>query len=114
MKQYVKKNDRYEFNFQELASQWSVHYNINLEANRPRKPKDKPTVENHVYVSYLRVYARLRNQEFYSLAELNRAIGTGLETLNNTSFQKLPGNRSQRFHDQEKNIYCHCPVKLLL
>jgi len=102
MKQYVKKNDRYEFNFQELASQWSVHYNTNLEATRPRKPKDKPTVENHVYVSYLRVYARLRNLEFYSLAELNRAIGIGLETLNNTSFQKLPGNRSQRFHDHEK------------
>ena len=106
MKQYVKKNERYEFSFQELANQWSVHYNTNLEATRPRKPKDKPSVENHVYVSYLRVYARLRDHEFYSLEELNRAIKTGLETLNNTNFQKLPGNRLQRFHDHEKR-YLH-------
>lgn len=102
MKQYVKKNERYEFSFQELANQWSVHYNTNLEATRPRKPKDKPSVENHVYVSYLRIYSRLRNQEFYSLEELNHAIRQGLAILNNASFQKMPGSRGQRFHEQEK------------
>ena len=54
MKQMVSKNMRYEYKFQELADHWAVHYNTNLEATRPRKPKDKPTVENSVYQSYLR------------------------------------------------------------
>jgi len=66
MKQIVGKNQRYEFKFQELADQWAVYYNTNLVATRPRKPKDKPTVENNVYLSYLRIYAKIRNEEFHS------------------------------------------------
>jgi transposase len=109
MKQYVKKNDRYEFTFQELADQWCVHYNTNLDATRPRKPKDKPSVENHVYVSYLRIYAKIRAREFYSLGELNREIKKRLEELNNTDFQKLPGSRRGRFLDNEKNLLSTLP-----
>jgi len=111
MKQYVKKNDRYEFSFQELADQWSVHYNTNLEATRPRKPKDKPTVENHVYVSYLRIFAKLRKEEFYSLVELNIGIIKHLGALNTTGFQKLTGSRWQRFHDHEKEHLSPLPVE---
>jgi len=102
MKQYVQKNHRYEFTFQELAMQWSVHYNTNLDATRPRKPKDKPTVENHVYVAYLRIYSKLRNREFYSLSELNRNIQNLQVEFNQNGFQKLPGSRTQRFMEQEK------------
>jgi len=102
MKQYIKKNDRYEFAFQELAQQWSVHYNTNLDATRPRKPKDKPTVENHVYISYLRIFSKLRNLEFYSLKELNHAILGFLGELNNARFQKLKGSRSGAFLGREK------------
>jgi len=102
MKQYVQKNERYEFTFQELALQWSVHYNTNLDATRPRKPKDKPTVEGHVHLSYLRIYAKLRREEFFSLAELNQGIQKHLTVLNSTGFQKLPGSRLQRFIEHEQ------------
>jgi len=102
MKQYIDKNSRYEFKFQELATQWAVHYNTNLEATRPRKPKDKPSVENSVYHSYLRIYARLRNEEFFSLFDLNKRIRELLELHNQSSFQKLPGSRSERFINIEK------------
>ena len=51
MKQYIVKNQRYEYTFAELAIQWALQYNINPNATRPRKPKDKPTVENTVYQS---------------------------------------------------------------
>jgi transposase len=40
MKQFVLKNERYEFKFSEMVDQWSAHYGINLIATRPRKPKD--------------------------------------------------------------------------
>ena len=97
MKQYVDKNYRYEYKFQELADQWSVHYNTNLEATRPRKPKDKPSVEGGVYLSYLRIYARIRNEEFHSIQEINKRIWDNLTAYNQTSFQKLPGSRNEQF-----------------
>jgi hypothetical protein len=40
MKQYVLKNERYEFKFSELVDQWSAHYGTNLVATRPYKPRD--------------------------------------------------------------------------
>jgi transposase len=102
MKQFISKNQRYEFTFPELAGQWSAHYNTNLEATRPRKPKDKPSVENHVYLSYLRIYARLRNEEFHSIPQLNKRIHELLEGLNTAVFQKLPGNRLEKFAQDER------------
>ena len=104
MKQFVGKNMRYEYKFQELADQWAVHYNTNLVATRPRKPKDKPTVENNVYLSYLRIYARIRNEEFHSVFEINKRIRELLGAYNQTSFQKLEGSRYERFLQNEKSL----------
>jgi len=101
MKQYIIKNDRYEFSFTDIADQWSVHYNTNLDAARPRKPRDKSTVENSVYVSYLRIYAKLRHEELFSLKELNERIRQLLVEFNNTKFQKQPGSRAQRFSEEK-------------
>jgi transposase len=102
MKQLVGKNHRYEYKFQELAEQWAVHYHANLEATRVRKPKDKPTVENNVYLSYLRIYAKVRNEEFYSLYQLNKRIQELLLMHNKASFQKLSGSRETQFLQEEK------------
>ena len=109
MKQYMNKNSRYEYRFQELADQWSVHYNTNLDATRPRKPKDKPSVENSVYQSYLRVYAKVRHEEFHSLYELNARILDLLVVFNQTRFQKLPGSRYERFVADEKPLLKSLP-----
>jgi transposase len=109
MKQYVGENQRYEYKFQELAGQWAAHYNTNLEATRPRKPKDKPTVENSVYQSYLRIYAKLRNEEYHSLFELNKRIRELLAIHNQVLFQKLPGSRCQRFEQEEKHLLKSLP-----
>jgi transposase len=102
MRQFITKNSRYEFAFPVLAEQWSLHYNTALAATRPRKPKDKPTVENGVYQSYLRIFAYLRNQEFFSIESLNEAILIQLEKHNNALFQKKPGSRTELFLLHEK------------
>lgn len=104
MKQYVKKNERYEFTFQQLAEQWSAHYNANLDATRPGKPKDKPTVENHVVNIYNSVYGRLRDKTFHSLYDLNEAIKPLLKIFNSTKFQKLDGSREEIFINYEKHL----------
>lgn len=109
MKQFVGKNLRYEYKFPELASQWSAHYNTNLEATRVRKPKDKPSVENTVYHSYLRIYAKIRNEELHSIAELNKRVMELLEVHNHALFQKLPGSRHERFLQDEKPVLKQLP-----
>lgn len=109
MKQVVDKNHRYEYKFQELADQWAVYYNTNLVATRPRKPKDKPTVENNVYLSYLRIYAKIRNEEFHSVFEINNRIHELLGEYNQASFQKMSGSRYQRFLDHEKPLLRQLP-----
>lgn len=112
MKQIVGKNQRYEFKFQDLADQWAVYYNTNLVATRPRKPKDKPTVENNVYLSYLRIYAKIRNEEFHSVFEINKRIRELLGSYNQTSFQKLSGSRYERFLQNEKSLLKPLPQDL--
>jgi transposase len=101
MKQYVIKNNRYEFTFSELVNQWALHYHTDLEATRPRKPKDKPSVENGVWHAYLRIYARLRHEEFDSLSALNRRIRELLDEHNAKPFQKRPGSRRSCFVEEE-------------
>jgi len=102
MKQYIQKNEKYAFKFSEMVDQWSLHYNTNLEATRPRKPKDKPTVENNVYIGYLRIYAKLRNETFFNLFDLNKRIRELTKEHVHIPFQKLPGNRHEQFimHEQ--------------
>lgn len=74
LKQIVTRSSRYEPSFSELSQQWALHYGTNFEAARVGKPKDKPLVEKGVDLSYKRVYAPLRDKEFYSLEELNHHI----------------------------------------
>lgn len=104
MKQYVQKNNKYEYRFSELVDQWALHYNTNLEATRPRKPKDKPTAENNVRISYLRVYAKLRNEVFTSLYGLNQRIMELVKQHTRVPFQKQAGTRLERFISQEKHL----------
>jgi len=103
MRQYVVKSNRYEPAFNELAEQWSVHYNTTLTATRVVKPRDKATVEKHVHISYLRVFAPLRNTEFKSLNALNTGIMDCLEKHNNTPMQHTKVSRWERFLTQEKH-----------
>ena len=102
MKQYIQKNNKYEYKFSELVNQWALHYNTNLEATRPRKPKDKPTAENNVRISYLRVYAKLRNEIFTSLFDLNLRVMELVKQHVRLPFQKQAGTRFDRFMKEEK------------
>jgi len=102
MKQFVIKPDRYEPTFNALAEQWAVYYNTALLATRVCKPKDKPSVEKGVHISYLRIFAPLRNRTFYSLSELNCAIADCLDILNTTLMKGCGLSRKERFETSEK------------
>lgn len=111
MKQIVKKTNRYEPSFTDLAQQWSVHYNTTLLATRPSKPKDKPTVEKAVDIVYKRVFAPLRNFLPRSLPELNYHVREALEKHNSMLYQKKDYSRKQLFLIEEKELLSPLPAE---
>lgn len=102
MAQIVTQSCRYEPTFTELAEQWSVHYNTAIKATRVRRPKDKPSVEKSVHLSYQRIYAQMRNETLYSLNELRKRVSELLEEFNNRPMQGYGISRMERFLQQEK------------
>ena len=78
------------------------HYGTAVIPARVRKPKDKPNAEGTVGVISTWILAALRNQQFFSLAELNEAIQNKLETFNRNPFQKKTGSRLSIFPGRRK------------
>lgn len=109
MKQWVTKSCKYEPVFTEMLEQWSNHNNIALLAARPYKPKDKPSVENNVKITYRRVYALLRNDTFHSIPELNAAIRDKINKHHQLNFQKKIFSRQELFEGQEKDLLQSLP-----
>ncbi|WP_316753706.1 IS21 family transposase [Pedobacter gandavensis] len=104
MRQWVSRSCKYEPVFTDMLEQWANHNNIALLAARPYKPKDKPSVENNVKITYRRIYAGLRNQRFHSLAELNAAILEKLNQHHQLNFQKKTFSRQELFAGHEKEL----------
>lgn len=104
MKQIVYKSCRYEPVFSEVMQQWALHYNIDLVTARVAKPKDKAPVENEVKLTYQRIYAPLRDKQFFSLAELNTAIGEQTQLHHDKLFQRKKYSRRICFETEEKNL----------
>jgi len=112
LKSYVTKADRYDPAFNELCVQLAAHYQIDLQATRVRKPKDKASVEGMVKTSYTRIYAPLRNDIFHSIAELNEAIRSELLIHNSKPFQKKVGSRKEIFIEFEYPVMTNLPSDL--
>jgi hypothetical protein len=60
----------------------ATHYDTAILPARPRRPRDKAKVEVAVLIIERWLLGRLRHRRFYSLAELNTAIGELLRQLN--------------------------------
>ena len=97
LKSFVTKADKYEPDFNELCIQLATHYQLDLQATRVRKPKDKASVENLVSTIYTRIYAPIRDEIFHSLSELNEAITYQLNDHNNRPYQQKHGCRLSEY-----------------
>ena len=97
LKSGVTRADRYEPVLNRSYQEMLAHYSTAALPARPRKPKDKPKVEVAVQIVERWILARLRHQTFFSLADLNLALGGLLENLNHRPFKKLPGTRRSQY-----------------
>ena len=105
-----KQSDKYEpvliKSYEELAQ----HYNTAIIPARVRTPKDKPNAEGNVGHVSTWITAALRNEQFFSLAELNAAIRKKLKKYNDAPFQKKDGSRQQLFLEDEKPLLMPLPA----
>jgi transposase len=102
LKSAIKKACRYEPEENSTYGDMARHFGCVIIAARPRSPKDKAVVENHVLVVQRWILARLRNRQFFSLPELNAAIADLLLQLNHRPFKKLPGCRAEAFESIDR------------
>ena len=102
LKSAVTKADPYEPDLNRAYAAFARHYGMVVLPARSGKPKDKALVEQTVRLMYQRVYAKLRDRTFYSIDELNAAIGPLLDKHNATRFQRLPYSRRELFDRIER------------
>lgn len=86
------------------------HYGTAIIPARVRKPKDKPNVEGSVGNISTWITAALRNEQFFSLHELNKAIKEKLQEFNSKLFQKKEGSRISLFLEEEKPLLAPLPA----
>jgi transposase len=98
----IGQADRYEPELQSSVLDFARHYGCALLPARPYRPQDKAKVEVGVQVVERWILARLRKRRFFSLHELNAAIGALLVELNAKPFKKLAGSRASCFEALER------------
>jgi len=97
LKSGVTKSCRYEPGVQRTYEEFAAHYGTVVLPARPLHPKDKAKVEVGVQVVQRWILARLRNQTFFSLDEINERIGELLEELNERQMRLYGASRRSLF-----------------
>ena len=82
LKSGVVVASRYDPTIQHTYEEVAQYYGATILPARPGHPRDKAKVENGVLLIQRWVLARLRNQTFFSLDELNQRIGELVEDFN--------------------------------
>lgn len=84
-------------------AEMAAHYGAAVLPSRPYRPRDKAKVEAAVLIAERWLLGRLRHRIFYSLAELNAAIGELLTDLNDRRLRRpLMQTRRQLFIDIDR------------
>lgn len=102
LKSAVSKACRYDPDINITFAEFARHYGVAIIPARPRKPKDKPKVENAVLIVQRWILASLRNRVFYTLTQLNKAIRELVDKANDKPMQRLKQSRRQLFLELDK------------
>lgn len=107
----VVKADRYEPDINRALEDFASHYGMAVVPTRAGKPKDKARVENQVKILYSRIYAKLRNRQFFDLYSLNEAIRIQLKAHNQTRMKQKGHCREEQFMASEKPLLAPLPTE---
>ena len=107
----VTRACRYDPDLNPTYRDFADHYGLAILPTRVAKPRDKAKVENAVRIAERMILGGLRDQLFFSLAELNEAIRRVLERLNHKKFQKLEVSRAELFAQVDLPAMLPLPAK---
>jgi transposase len=110
LKAAVIKADRYEPELNRVMEDFANHYGMVVIPARAGHPRDKSLVENQVRIIYSRVYAKLRDHQFFSLDELNNALFEKTLQHNQTRMQRRDYSRQEKFLADEKHLLRPLPA----
>jgi len=102
LKSGVTRSCFYEPAVNRTCADMAEHYGTAVVPARPRKPRDKAKVEVAVQIAERWIVARLRDQRFFSLCELNTAIRGLLDRLNDRVTRHLGASRRDLFERIER------------
>ena len=105
-----KGTNSYDPRINETYRDLSEHYGTAIIPARVRRPKDKPNAEGSVRHVSTWIIAALRNEQFFSLYELNGAIREKLSEFNRKPFQKKEGSRLELFRNEELPVMASLPA----
>ena len=111
LKAGVQSPCRYEPDLNPTYHDLAQHYSVAVIPTRVRKPRDKAKVEVGVQVVERWIAARLRNQTFFGLADLNASIRTLLDELNNRPMRHLGQSRRQLFESLDRPALRSLPTQ---
>ena len=109
LKSGVTDADNYEPIIQRTYEEMARHYGTAVVPARPAKPKDKAKVERAVQIAQRWILARLRNETFFSLDELNARIAELLEDVNARKMRVYGASRNELFERLKKNALLPLP-----
>lgn len=104
LKTGVVKNTRTETVLNKTYHEMAEHYGTAVIPARVRTPKDKATVEGSVGNISSFILAVIRNQQFFTLRELNAVIRERLHAFNHKPFQKKDGSRATWFSEEQSYL----------
>ena len=105
LKSAVTKARRYDPVINRLYGEMCEHYKLVVLPARVAKPQDKGVVESNVKHIQNSILGTLRDRQFFSLAEINRAVREELEQFNHRPMKSY-GNQSrkERFEAIDKPV----------
>ncbi|HVZ34535.1 MAG TPA: IS21 family transposase, partial [Polyangiaceae bacterium] len=101
---------KYEPGVQKTFDEWARHHVTTILPARPRKPRDKSKVEVAVQIAQRWILARLRNQTFFSLAELNARIAELCGELNARPMRTYKASRRELFERLDRPALRPLPI----
>ena len=110
LKSGVTKSCRYEPGVQRTYDELAQHYDTVIFPARPIHPRDKAKVEVGVQIAQRWILARLRNQRFFSIDEMNDRIAELLEDLNTRLMRRYRASRRDLFEKLERSVLKPLPT----
>jgi len=101
LKTGVNKNTRIETVINKTYQEMAEHYGTAVLPTRIESPNDKPYAEGAVKGIKTWILAAIRNEKFFSLADLNEALWEKLEEYNSKEFQIMEGSRKTKYLEEK-------------